>query len=244
MGRKGGARDQRRLFDSGLDSRPRMSEMFAMSLTTKLIALLATSALALAAPIAAAQSDRETQPYYESGPWTVKDYPKFFCTLTHAEDDVGSLRLSKSSTETAYFNYIIKERLDYNTPSVGIVWRFDDLMVSGRILAGRNYQVRQSSNEVETAFRKADTLTIQHLDRTVTQIDLTGSAAAFRKLEECADQYPDGTVPMVPPPAPPLAPKMKVRSPAPPSSSIQSHNSPPKLQTPRVNAGPAASRRS
>lgn len=169
-------------------------------------------AASIPAPISAQNREAEA-PYYESGQWTVKDIYRSFCTLEHPGDEAGSLRISKSNTESAFFTFTLNSAKDYYTPSEGIVWLFDDIPVPGRILAGKHYQVRESTPDVEAAFRRAHTLTIRHDDETVARIDLKGSAAAFRKVKECGDRYPGKSVPTIPAPAPPVT--LKPRVPAP-----------------------------
>lgn len=175
-----------------------------MSKSKNLALFAAATAFATLAPQARAQDGADSAPYYQSGPWTVWDRAKIFCAIERADDPVGRLVISKSSTEEAYFSFRLSERKAYYTPSVGVSWLFDAEPVAGRILAGQTYQVAEDRHKAEALFRKAMTLKIMHEDETVAEVDLSGSAAAFRKLEECSDQYPGSRVPMIPPPAPPL----------------------------------------
>ena len=176
-----------------------------MLISFRIVALAVTvTASAMASPLSA-QAGTQAPPYHQSGPWTVHDRAKMFCALEHADLADGRLILSKSSTEVAYFSYRLNEPKDYYTPSSGIVWRFDNTPVLGRILAGRTYQPRvDGGEEAEVLFRQSDRLTIEHDGQIVVDIDLAGSAAAFRALKACADQYPGMSVPMMPPPPPPL----------------------------------------
>ncbi|MEZ5693382.1 MAG: hypothetical protein R3D99_05975 [Altererythrobacter sp.] len=153
---------------------------------------------------ASAQSARHAdEPYYQSGPWEVVELANAFCEIRWDSDAVGRLSLSKSSTEPAYFNFQLTDELDYDTPGRNVTWDFDGERVPGRLLVGKYYQIPDSTSQVEALFRKARTLTIIHDDKAVARVDLTGSAAAFRQLTRCADQFPGKTVPVIPPPAPP-----------------------------------------
>nr|WP_161593704.1 energy transducer TonB [Parerythrobacter lutipelagi] len=187
--------------------------------TNTIAALAATSVLAAFAPAAFAQTGNADDAYYQSGPWTVLDRANIFCAIENRDLGEGRLTLSRSATEPANFSFYGSERKDYNTPSTGIVWLFDGEPVAGSILAGHIYQVREPNARVEALFSKALRLTITHNDETVAEIDLKGSAAAFRKLEECSAQYPGSRVPMIPPPAPPL-----YRPPAPQPVTIPEPN--------------------
>lgn len=171
--------------------------------TKTIAALAATSVLAAFAPAALAQTGKADDAYYQSGPWRVLDRAKIFCAIENRDLGEGRLTLSRSATEPAYFSFYAEERKGYNTPSTGIVWLFDGEPVAGRILAGHIYQVSEPSAKVEALFSKSLKLTIVHDEETVGEIDLTGSAAAFRQLRKCADQYPGSRVPTIPPPAPP-----------------------------------------
>lgn len=168
-------------------------------------ALLAIGLLGGMVP-ASAQPDEGTKtPYYASGPWTVLDRAKIFCAIEHIGDDTGRLLLSKSSTEPAYFNFKLNTPIDYHASSAGVVWRFDDEELVGRILAGTYYQLPDKDQRVDSLFRSSATLTIIDKGEPVATIDLTGSAAAYAQLEQCAGQYPDSRVPLAPPPPPPFA---------------------------------------
>lgn len=193
--------------------------------------MAAFAAMALASP-AMAQAGKDKPAYYDSAPWQVLDIAKIYCRLEHGGSETGQLTLAKASAEASLFEFRLKTSADYYTPpSDTVEWRFDDTPVQGTLLAGKYYQLREANAEAEALFRRSNTLTITHNDRTVATIDLKGSAVAFRKTLECANQYPNSVIP-----------RMPVAPPPPQRLNMGSTNTPPKtartgpVRAPKIEA--------
>lgn len=154
--------------------------------------------------VANAQSDPST--YWESDQWRVvakhagsKDFG--WCELTRKQLE-DTLRFFRGGAEAGYLQYQ-KRGLEENArSSYDVRWIFDGEEFRGSVFGPGIYSpIMQDALKVQR-FKMARRLAIVHGGETVAEISLAGSFRAHEKLSECAGQWPDGRVPVMPPPPP------------------------------------------
>ena len=212
-------------------------------------ALSATAALSvLSATGLASAHNGETKIYARSGSWVIHQQPKF-CEINAQLPEGGQLSFAKASRGDAYLRYKIAGDMSepyfaVNAPQVD--WDFDQMRFGGRHFGMGEYGPQPDGDAIEAAFRNARQLTIRRNGEVIAQFSLTGSAKAFATLQKCADQWPDGFVPLAPPAMPmqaaPRVTEPDLKGPFPPNRAAMPINpgrwvTPRDYPTPTLRAG-------
>lgn len=112
----------------------------------------------------------------------------------------GSLRLVLNNANSAYGS--------------DITFAFDEVQFGGSLMGGNAITPAGDSSALESEFRRAETLTILQGGATVASISLKASSAAYRLLDQCADQWREGFFPPRAIPAITEAPRAPTPSPS------------------------------
>ncbi len=144
--------------------------------------------IALAPSGATAQSRQSEDVFVDLGRWMIVQQPESrSCELRLTSGISGSLVFTKYQGRTGAL------RLD--GPGRGftnggeIAWAFDDTRFGGQLLGGRTYAPSSDSSAIEQQFRQAKFLTVIDSGQIVARVSLKTSSAAFRLLNQCAEQW-------------------------------------------------------
>ena len=161
----------------------------AMRLATKARALSGACAFAVGmiasmATPAEAQSGRDETIFVDLGRWTIVEHPSArYCEmrlrnggLVYSKRDgrPGSLRLSGSRSSFA---------------GGEVVFAFDDTSFGGQMIGSGVYAPTSDSTAIEQRFRQARTLSVRQGEQVVASLSLKTSAAGFRLLKQCSEQW-------------------------------------------------------
>ena len=162
----------------------------------------ATFGLALAAAIAAPASPALAQSGAQSGEivfvdlgrWTIYEATNAgYCEMRLRSGLNGTLALRKRAGSPGQL------RLSLNNAGRGfgseITFAFDDAQFGGTLRGGRTFAPFSDSSAIEAEFRKAERLSLLQGGATVTSISLKSSAAGWRLLNQCAQQWRTSFIP-------------------------------------------------
>lgn len=164
--------------------------------------------VAIAAVVAASQASAQAPQditFWQSEAWEVTHRATGpFCVLRRKIDDPAGLTFAKGAGEPGLLRY--RSAIEPATifSEYDVTFRFDDQEFAGILLTGGTFLPQIEDKRIEEAFQSAQTLSILKGDEMIAAISLAGSSAAFEQLEACAAQWPDGFVPTIPPPLPPM----------------------------------------
>lgn len=192
MGRKGGGRDQRRLFDSNRKIELQNASMKTHRLTIRAQTVALAGLAFMAAPATAMQQSGERgdeETFVDLGRWMVvqnenartcelrlTNHPQVVLRYSMADGRAGVMALQRKSG--SFFTGMVGD----------VTWAFDEARFAG-YQSGNGYSLPASTNDVERAFRSAKTLFVDHGGNQLARIDLTTSSAGFRLLKQCAEQW-------------------------------------------------------
>lgn len=155
--------------------------------------LAVRSALAIAclgaAQTASAQQNDGGSVFVDLGRWVVLEDPaNRMCELRLTSDRQTVLRYFKRDGAPGSLR-LQSRNGSFSSMFVGdVTWAFDETQFSGR-LTRNMYATSSDSSDIETAFRQARFLTVNHAGQMVTRVSLQTSSAGFRLLNQCAQQW-------------------------------------------------------
>ena len=169
---------------------------------TFLAALGACLCFAFVPPLKAQNGVSE---YARIGDWTVYSYEfSKFCRVIKKHDDGSAVRVSKGDAEAGALRIKIDDGT-YEEARGAVTFAFDDVVLDGQWLGTRYFMVRGPEEGPIPHLRAAQEMEVRIDGEVAHSYSLKGSAAAYRALSRCASQWPGATVPVVPPPAPPIS---------------------------------------
>lgn len=172
------------------------------SIQTSLAALLLVGFFTYA-PARAQDADTQSgNVFAQSGDWTIVQFDDAnFCRLRHAAGSPSAPTIAKAGVQPGF--------LQYRSPESGnaalgrdVEFDFDGVTFRGVMFADDIYAPLEATEAIETEFKRAQYMVVRHGGETIARLSLKGSSAAFAQLEKCALQWPNGRVPVVPPPPP------------------------------------------
>ncbi len=203
---------------------------FALSAAAALLTMPATG-------LALAQTG-QTKIFARSGSWIIQQQPNY-CEINAQLPEGGQLSFAKASRGNAYLRYKIagdRSAPYFAASAPQVEWEFDQMRFGGRHFGMGEYGPQPDGDAIEAAFRNARQLTIRRNGEVIAQFSLAGSAKAFATLQKCADQWPDGFVPLAPPAMPmqaaPRVTEPDLKGPFPPNRAAMPIN-PGRWVTPR-----------
>lgn len=151
-------------------------------------AALVCAALGSASAASAQQTGGESV-YVDLGRWVIlEDQANRMCELRLTSDPRTMLRYFKRDGAPGSLR-LQSRNGGFSSVFVGdVTWAFDDTQFGGRITRAM-YSPSSDTSAVEAAFRRARFLTVNHAGRMVTRVSLQTSAAGFRLLNQCAQQW-------------------------------------------------------
>lgn len=155
---------------------------------------LAAAALALTAAPAPAQAQADGTVFVDLGRWTIYELTSAGqCELRLNAGATGSLVMTKRAGAPGTL------RLTLNNPGRlygnEVVWAFDEEQYGGAVLGRGTFAPSSDGSAVEAAFRRAETLSVLQDGATIATISLKSSAAGYRLLDQCAEQWRGGFFP-------------------------------------------------
>lgn len=155
------------------------------------IGLPLMGALGLGSAPAQAQSGEIV--FVDLGRWAIYEATDAgYCEIRLKSGLNGSLALRRQAGSPASLRVTLNNARAFGGE---IVFAFDDVQFSGRLIGSNTFAPAYDSSELEAEFRKAETLSILQGGATVASISLKSSAAAHRLVIQCADQWRSGFFP-------------------------------------------------
>lgn len=166
-----------------------MTRLFAKQ--TMAMTALGSAALALSAAPAQAQSGAIT--FVDLGRWTVLEYTGAgYCEMRLQGGLNGELVVRKSAGRPGSLRIALDNA---NRFGGNVIFAFDDVQFGGSSMDGRTFAPSMDSSAIDAEFRKAERLSVIQGGATLASISLKSSAAGYRLLDQCADQWREGFFP-------------------------------------------------
>lgn len=171
--------------------------------TTLLLAALA-SCLCLT-PVSQLKAQNGVSEYAKVGEWTVYSYEfSKFCRVTKQQDDGSEVRVSKGGAEVGGLRIKVDEGT-YEQARGDVTFAFDGTVLDALWLGTTYFMARGSEAGTIYQFRAAKSMEVLIDGKVAHTFSLEESEAAYAALSRCASQWPESTVPVVPPPAPSIS---------------------------------------
>lgn len=150
--------------------------------------------------------------FVDLGRWTIYEATSAgYCELRLDSGINGSLAMRKRTGAPGSLRLVLNNA--NSAYGSDIVFAFDEVQFGGSLLGGNAISPSGDNSALEAEFRRAETLTILQGGATVASISLKASSAAYRLLDQCADQWREGFFPPRPIPAITEAPRTPAPSP-------------------------------
>lgn len=161
-----------------------------------MIAMPVAAALATTATPALAQSGAQPGEivFVDLGRWTIYEATNAgHCEMRLRSGLNGTLALRKRAGSPGQLRLSLNNAGGFSGSQ--IIFAFDDTQFGGALRGGRTFAPFSDSSAIEAEFRKAERLSVLQGGATVTSISLKSSAAGWRLLNQCAQQWRTSFIP-------------------------------------------------